>query len=122
MNAGDAFEAHASVDVFGGERGKGAVRVGVKLDEDVIPDFDAAGRGTVYALAAFDFFVGGQEVEVDFRARSAGAGVAHHPEIILFVAVDDVDFWVEAGGDKNLGPDVVGFLVELGRVALGFVG
>ena len=43
------------------------------------------------SLAAFGFVVGGEEVEVDFRARAAGAGVAHHPEIVLLVAVDDVD-------------------------------
>jgi hypothetical protein len=42
VDAGDALEAHAGVDVFGGQRGEGAVGVRVELDEDVVPDLDAA--------------------------------------------------------------------------------
>ena len=122
MDAGDAFEAHTGVDVLGGERRKGAVGVGVELDEDVIPDLDAARAGGVNALAAFDFVVGGEEVKMDLGARAAGAGVAHHPEIILLVAVDDVEGRIEAFFPEDLGPDIVGLLVELGGIALGFVG
>jgi hypothetical protein len=47
-------------------------------------------------LAALGLVVGGKQVEMNFRARAAGAGVAHHPEVILLVAVDDVDGGIEA--------------------------
>ena len=122
VDAGDAFEAHAGVDVFGGERGERAVSVGVELDEDVIPDLDAARAGGVDALAAFDLVVGGQQVEMNLGARAAGTGVAHHPEIVLLVAVDDVDGGIEAFFFENGRPDVVGFLVKFSWVAFGFVG
>jgi hypothetical protein len=55
---------------------------------------------------------------VNLGARAAGAGVAHHPEIVLLVAVDDVNLGIEAGLFEDAGPDVVGFLVQLGRLAL----
>ena len=44
MMRGDALEAHAGIDVLGGQRREGAVRVGVELDEDEVPDLDAARR------------------------------------------------------------------------------
>src|ERR1035438_9304227 len=59
---------------------------------------------------------------MDLRARSARPGVPHHPEIVLFAAKDDMDLWIEAGAAENAGPDVVGLLVEIGRVALLLVG
>ena len=43
----DALEAHAGIDVLGGEGDEAAVGVGVVLDEDVVPDFDTAGVGAV---------------------------------------------------------------------------
>ena len=55
-------------------------------------------------------------------ARAAGAGVAHHPEVVFLVAVDDVDFRVKAGGAELRGPGVIGFLVEVAGVAFGLVG
>ena len=115
-DAGDALEAHAGIDVLGGQGGEGAVGVGVELDEDQVPDFDA--RGVAFVdQRAFGVARGG-EIDVHFGARTAGAGFAHHPEVVLLVAVDDVDFRVEAGGAEFLGPAVVGFLVEFAGVAL----
>ena len=119
-DAGDAFEAHARVDVAGRERAEGAVRVGVELDEDQVPDLHAAGVAAVDERALRVAF--GGQVDVEFGARTAGAGLAHHPEIIFLIAVHDVDLGVEAGGAELLGPDAPGFLVELGRVALGWIG
>ena len=122
VDAGDALEAHAGVHVLGGERRESAVGVGVELDEDVVPDLDAAGAAGVDERAAGGLVIGGQEVEMDLGARTAGTGVAHHPEIVLLVAVDDVDLRVEPGGGEEAGPDVVGFLVEVRGIALGLVG
>ena len=115
-DASDAFEAHAGIYMFGGERGEGAVGVGVELNENMVPDFDAAGAAGVHAFAAFDFVVGGEQVEMNFGAGSAGAGVAHLPEVVLAVAVDDVDGGIETLGLEELGPDGVGFVVEFGGV------
>ena len=32
-----------------------------------------------------------REIDVKLRTRTARAGVAHHPEIVLLVAIDDMD-------------------------------
>ena len=37
-----------------------------------------------------------REIDVEFRAGTARAGFAHHPEIIFLVAVDDVDGGIES--------------------------
>ena len=119
-DAGDAFEAHARVDVAGRERAEGAVGVGVELNEDQVPDFHAAGVAAVDERALRVAF--GREVDVELRARAAGSGLAHHPEIIFLIPVHDVDLGVEAGGAELLGPDFPGFLVEVRRIALRLVG
>ena len=119
----DTLEAHAGIDVLGWEGNEGAIGVGVVLDEDVVPDLDAAGVAAVDelgsgALAVFVEVRGtGREVDVDLGARAAGAGVAHHPEVVLLVAVDDVDVGIEADAAELLGPKIVGFLVAISRVA-----
>ena len=47
----------------------------------------------------------GREIDVQFGAGTARAGVAHHPEIVLLVAVDDVDGGIEPGGAEIRRPD-----------------
>ena len=107
-----------------GQRDEAAVGVGVVLNEDVVPDLDAARVAAVHelgagALAVFVKIRGsGGEVDVDLGAGAAGAGVAHHPEVVLLVAVDDVDVGIEADAAEFFGPDVPGFLVALSGVAL----
>ena len=114
-DGGDTLEAHPGVHVPGGERHEGAVRVGVVLDENEVPNLDALPAAGVDEAA---FRVGlRREVDVQLAARAARAGVAHHPEIILFVAVDDVHGGVEPGGGEDRRPTVVRLLVELARVA-----
>src|SRR5258706_413986 len=44
---GYAFETHPGVDMFGGQRGEGAVRVCVELGEDQVPNLDALGATLV---------------------------------------------------------------------------
>ncbi len=60
---------------------------------------------------------GGGEVDVDLAARAARAGLAHHPEVVLLVAVDDVDGGVEADAAEFLRPQIPSLLIALGRVA-----
>ena len=106
-----------------GQRSEGAVGVGVVLDEDVVPDLDAAGVAAVDELRAFTLALlaqldgAGREVDVDLGAGAAGAGVGHHPEVVLLVAVDDVDVGIEADGAEFFGPEVPAFFIAVGRVA-----
>ena len=55
---------------------------------------------------------------MQFAARAARAGVTHHPEIVLLVAVDDVHGGIQPGGGEDGRPAVVRLLVEFARVAL----
>ena len=113
-NGADALETHAGIDVTGGQRSEGSVGVGVELDEDEVPDLDTFGGAFVDQRAAR---VGlGGEIDVNFAARTARARVAHHPEIVLLVAVDDMDLRIEPGGLKMHRPVVPRFLVKLTRV------
>ena len=119
-DGGDALEAHAGVHVPGGQRRKGAVGIRIELDENEVPDFDATGIAFVHQAALG--IASGREVDVQFGARAAGAGVAHHPEIVLLAAINDVDGGIEPGGAEFFRPAIPRLLVALGRVALGFVG
>ena len=58
---------------------------------------------------------------MDFSARTAGARIAHHPEIVFFVAVDDVDFGIQADGAEFFSPQFPCFLIATGRIAEGSV-
>ena len=51
------------------------------------------------------------------RARTAGASITHHPEIVLLVAVDDVLFGIEAHGAELGGPNVPCLGVARGRIS-----
>ena len=108
-DAGDALETHAGVHVLRRQRDERAVRVRVKLDEDVVPDFDATGVAFVDELTAG--VAVGREVHVDFGAGTARAGFAHHPEIVLLVAGDDVDARIATDGGEFLRPIHRGFLI-----------
>ena len=111
-----AFEAHAGVHVAGRQRAEGAVALGVVLNEHEVPDFDALIAVAIHQ-AALGVALGGQ-VHVQLRAGTAGAGLAHHPEIILHAAVHHVHLGVHALGGKQLSPHIIGLLVKLTGVAL----
>ena len=120
-DGGDTFEAHAGIDGRAREGRHGAGDVAVELHEDEVPDFDEAtaaveGEGFVFAAGLGGF---GAEVVVDFRAGSAGAGIAHLPEVISFVEAEDAGF-----GDAGDGlPERFGFVVfaENGDVEAVFI-
>src|SRR5205085_12293118 len=112
----DALETHAGVNMPGRQRGEGAVRVRIELDEDEVPDLNVAG---VALIDERTFRVAlGREVHVDFAARTARAAVTHHPEVVLFAAANDVYLRIEAGRAKQARPVVEGFLVEHTGIAL----
>src|SRR5438093_1973982 len=115
-----ALETHAGVHVFRGERAERAVRIRVELNEDVIPDFNAFRRTDVDQSASR--LALRSQIDVNLRTRAARAGVTHHPEIVLLAAKDDVNLRIESFLAEDFRPDVIGFLIEPGRVArAGFV-
>ncbi len=89
-----ALEAHAGVYHLCRQRFKAAVGLAVVLHEHEVPYLDDKGvvlvheRRAVHSLA----FRLGTQVDVDFGARTARTRVAHFPEVVVFVAVDDVRF------------------------------
>lgn len=95
----------------GGEVAEGAVAFGIVLDEDEVPDFDALVGTLVDEGALRGSF--GREVHMQFGAGAAGAGFAHHPEVVLHIAVDDVDVGVQSFAAEVFGPAVPCFLVDL---------
>ena len=79
QDGGEALEAHARVDVLVRQLAQ-TVGLAVKLDKDVVPDLDHVGEVSVHesgGITAADAIV------VDLRARAAGAGLAHLPEVVL---------------------------------------
>ena len=90
----EALEAHAGIDYLGGERFERVVGLAVELHKHEVPDFNHLGVVLVDQLGAghFGTLLGRTEVDMDFRAGAAGTGLAHLPEVVVLVAVDDVRF------------------------------
>ena len=109
QHGGDALESHAGIDGGARERRQLAGDVAIVLHEDEIPDLDEAAAGVVrklFVLAAgfrgFD-----AKVVVDLGARTAGAGLAHLPEVILLVQAEDAAL----RNARHLLPELLGFVV-----------
>jgi len=92
------------------------------LDEDVIPDFDAAGLEEFTPLRPSTSSSEGSRLKWISE---------HGPQGSVSPIIQKLSFllpwtmWmggIEAFFAEDLGPDVVGLLVKLGGVALGFVG
>ena len=106
QHGGDALEPHAGVDRGPRQVDALAALELLVLHEDEIPDLDetvAVGLGRAGRAAGNVIAV----VVEDFRARAAGAGVAHRPEIVT--AGDAQDFAVGQTGD--LLPQIEGVVV-----------
>src|SRR4029077_3513980 len=115
-----ALEAHSSIDVTLRQRGERSVWVRVELDENEVPNLDATRVFLVHELAACVAI--GRKVDVHFRARPTGTGVAHHPEIVSLATVENVNSRIEIGFTKQMSPVLVCFLVELaGFARTGFI-
>ena len=104
----EAFEAHARIDVLGRQRVQLAGDHAVELHEHEVPNLDDERVVLVHQLGAGNFgtFLVVAQVDVDFRARAARTGVAHFPEVVLLVALQDAVF------RQKILPEVVCFLVE----------
>ncbi len=90
----DPLEAHAGVHAGGGERTQLARRIPVVLHEHEVPDLEPAVALALdaQALPPRLYFCAGQVValeEVDLRARAAGPGLAHGPEVLFRAQLQD---------------------------------
>ncbi len=87
----DALQSHSGVDGRAGQRVAGLVRVLLVLHEDEVPDLDEPVSVLVRAAGRSAGDVRAVIVE-DLGARPAGAGRAHHPEIVGGGDADDALF------------------------------
>ena len=92
-----------------------AIGFGVVLNEDEVPNLDAE-VGVVVDEFALRVAIG-CEVDMEFRARTAGTGLAHHPKVVFHVSIYDVYRRIDSLRAKECGPDIPCLLVELARVA-----
>ena len=87
MTAVNALQAHACIDGRPRQRSQHTRRIAIELHENQIPDLDepvARVAGKLFVLPAW----GGRlhaHVVMNFRARAAGTGVAHLPEVVFFI-------------------------------------
>ena len=59
-----------------------------------------------------------REIDVQFAARPARTRVAHHPEVVFFVAVDDVHGGIKPGCTEVRRPSIPCLLIERTGVAV----
>ncbi len=104
----EAFETHTGVYMFGLEGFESAVSQTVELHEHEVPYLDNQGIVLINQLGAGnEFFVGFiADVDMYLTAGTAGALVAHLPEIVLLRAFKNAAFV------HVLLPEVVGFGVH----------
>ena len=110
-----ALEAHAGVHMPRGQVAEAAVAFGVVLNEHEVPDLDAAVAVLVHERALRVALRG--EIHVQLGAGTAGAGFAHHPEVVVHVAVHHMHLRIHPLGGEQRSPSVIGLLVELPGVA-----
>ena len=101
--------------MLGGEIPEGPVCLGIELNKDEVPNLNALVTILVHQQAPGISF--GGKVDMQLRARPAGSGLSHHPEVVGFVAVNDMNPRVTTGLLEQGLPAIVGFLIELGRVS-----
>ncbi len=102
-----AFKAHAGINIGLGKGHACAVRLLVVLRKDQVPDFQEA---VAVALADAAVRPAGQAfalVNINFRTGTAGTGVAHGPEVVLFAHAHNAAL----GQPGNFLPDGGGFVV-----------
>ena len=113
QHRGQPLQAHAGVHAGLGQLVHHTVFGAVELHEDVVPDLDVAVAVFVGAARRAAGDIRPVVVE-DLGAGAAGAGVAHHPEVVAHVAttlvVADAHDALGRHAD-DLVPDLVGLVV-----------
>ena len=112
---GHAFEPHSGIDVTLRQGCECSIGVRVELNENQIPNLDAARIVLVHECATRVAVE--SKIDMDFGTRPAGACIAHHPEIIGLAATENVNLRIEIGVTKQTRPVLIRFLVELARLA-----
>ena len=113
----DPLKAHAGIHMARGQWDESAVGIGIELNEDQVPDFNALG-GTFVDQRPTGVALRG-EVDMKLRARTARTGLAHHPEVVFLVPGNNVDLGVEASGAEMYRPVIPSFLIKLARITRG---
>src|SRR5205085_4709686 len=117
---GCPFETHPGIDVTLRQRRESPVGIRVELDENQIPDLNAARIILVHERAAR--VAVWCKIDMQLRARPARTSVAHHPEIVGLAEAKNVNFRIEISVLKQARPMLVCLLVELAWLARpGFV-
>src|SRR5262249_20152137 len=84
-NGAEPFEPHPGIDGRLGKRREVALRVAVELHEHQVPDFDITSALAGESAVEVSPLAGiGAEVVMNLRARAAGSGIAHLPEVVFF--------------------------------------
>ena len=91
-SAHEALEAHTGIDNVHRQRNERAVSLALVLHEHDVPDLDNLRVVLVHEFTSghLSLLLRCTRVEVNLRARTAGARIAHFPEVVVLVAVDDV--------------------------------
>ena len=115
-HAYEALEAHTGIDDVHRELLERAVGLTVELHEHEVPDLDDLGIVLIHQVTATDA-AGGTllrctRVDMDLRTGTTGTRIAHLPEVVVLVAVNDMI------GRHVLGP-VLGSLVVTGDILFG---
>src|SRR5207248_6829885 len=92
-NRSSALESHPGIDMTLWQRRKRAVGIRVELDENQIPNLDAARVFFIDQRAARISIR--CKIDMDFRAGPARTGVTHHPKIIFLPAANDMNGGIE---------------------------
>ena len=103
----------------GGQVAHGAVALRIVLDEHQVPNLDAQ-IGILVHQPAVRITVR-RQVHMQFGTGAAGTGLSHHPEIVLHVAVHDVNVRVQPMGTEQFRPVIPGLLVKLAGISLALV-
>ena len=117
QNSNHPFQSGAGINMLCRKFMKIALIVTMVLYKDQIPQFDKSSTITIDVadVAGNIFFIAtfGPHVEMNFTAWSAGADIAHLPEIILFAETLNALWWYAA----MLVPEMLGLVV--GRQIIG---
>ena len=90
--AHQTLEAHTGINYVHLQRFETAVSLAVELHEDNVPDFDDLRMILVdkFLTGHFRFLFLRTEVDMNLRARPARSRIAHLPEVVVLVAIDNM--------------------------------
>ncbi len=103
----NAFKPHSGINARLGQRCHFSRGIPVKLHKDQIPDFKIAVTFTTHGAIRLATSILFAAVDKNFRAGTAGPGIAHGPEVVFFTKSHDPLL----GQADVLGPQLVGLIV-----------